>query len=169
VVRLGDPPGQAVLVATDDVERPVSRARVDDHVLQVRVALVEDGPDGPLDESSLVERRRDDRDLWGHRAASIRSTRRTAQTPAATGPEDRNGGAGVRKLAPRVRQAAHLGAVAAPGRTRFGGGLRPRLDRPARRRRELRADRARPRRGPGPGAAGAAPAPRPRSLDRRAR
>jgi hypothetical protein len=58
-VGLGDPPGEAIAIALDDLRRTVGRAPVDDDVLQIGVALVEDGVQGSLDERSLVERGRD--------------------------------------------------------------------------------------------------------------
>src|SRR3954454_18554031 len=66
-VRLGDPPGEAVLVAAGDLHGLVRCTAIDDHVLEVRVALVQDGADRPLDETPLVERWGDDRELGQHR------------------------------------------------------------------------------------------------------
>jgi len=61
-VGLGDPPGQAVGVAADDLQAAVGGAAIHDDIFQARVVLAEHGADGGFQEARLIERRRDDGD-----------------------------------------------------------------------------------------------------------
>ena len=54
LVGLGDPPGEPILVASDHVDGLVGRSAVDDHVLEVRIALIQHRANRPLDEMPLV-------------------------------------------------------------------------------------------------------------------
>jgi hypothetical protein len=66
IVGLAGPPRESVGVALDDLDGTVGRAAVHDHVLEVRVALVEHRTQRSLEEGRLIERRRDDRQLRPH-------------------------------------------------------------------------------------------------------
>jgi hypothetical protein len=61
-VRLAGPGGEAALVAADHVHGPVRAAAVNDHVFQVGIPLVQDGPDGLLDGGHVVQAWRDHAD-----------------------------------------------------------------------------------------------------------
>src|SRR5205823_3987717 len=56
------PIGQLRLMAADDVDRAVDAAAVEDEVLEIGIALVENAAQRGLDEFALIERRRDDGD-----------------------------------------------------------------------------------------------------------
>jgi hypothetical protein len=69
-ILLADPPREPVRIGLDDLDGAVGGPAVDDHVLERLVALVEHRSQRSLEESRLVERRRDDRQLRpGHQAA----------------------------------------------------------------------------------------------------
>ena len=68
MILLAHPIGQPVFVSPDDIDGAVGRAAVHDDVLEIGVALKEDGADCLLDELALIVARRDDGDARPGRA-----------------------------------------------------------------------------------------------------
>lgn len=56
--------GEAPLVFFQDLQGGITGAAIDHQVLEVGIALIQDGSNGGLDKIPLVERRGDDGDFW---------------------------------------------------------------------------------------------------------